>query len=104
MLSKPYFGRVPDQSLIAGKQGVQYHYIAATRGTDYAFVYSYTGEGFQVNMGKIAGNKVLATWYNPRDGGKHKIGAFANRGVASFNPPGVSKEGNDWVLVLESLL
>ncbi|RYZ26685.1 MAG: glycoside hydrolase, partial [Chitinophagaceae bacterium] len=103
MLSKPYFDRVPDQSLIAGEQGEKYNYIAATRGKDYAFVYNYTCRKFAVNMGKIAGSKVKATWYNPKDGSRTPIRTFANKGVQQFDPPGEEAEGNDWVLILESV-
>jgi hypothetical protein len=102
MLSKPYLDRVPDQSLVAGKQGDKYDYIAATRGKDYAFLYAYNGRKFDVNMGKISGAKVKAAWYSPIDGSKKSIGSFANKGVISFDPPGEQKEGNDWVLILES--
>lgn len=101
MLSKPYFERVPDQTLIAGEQGEKYNYIAATRGKDYAFIYDYTGRTFEVNMGKINGAAVKASWYNPRDGKQTVIGNFTNKGVAKFDPPGKEKEGNDWVLILE---
>ena len=101
MLSKPYFDRVPDQSLIAGKQGEKYNYIAATRGKDYAFIYDYTGRNFQVNMGKIEGDKVKASWYSPRDGSKTALGTYTNKGIENFDPPGEEKDGNDWVLVLE---
>lgn len=101
MLSEPYFERVPDQSLIAGKQGNRYDYIVATRGKDYAFIYTYNGRDFQVNMGKIQGQKVKASWYSPRDGSKKQIGTYSNKGVAKFNPPGERKDGNDWVLILE---
>jgi len=103
MLSKPYFERVPDQSLIAGDVGKQYNYLAATRGKDYAFVYDYTGRSFSVNMGKIGGKKVKASWYSPRDGSRQNIGTFANKGVQQFDPPGEEREGNDWVLLLEKL-
>ena len=103
MLSKPYFTRIPDQSLVAGKQGEKYNYIAATRGEDYAFIYDYTGRNFEVNMGKIKGAKVKASWYSPRDGSKISIGNFSNKGVIKFDPPGDEKEGNDWVLIVESL-
>ncbi|MBD0294023.1 MAG: DUF4038 domain-containing protein, partial [Flavisolibacter sp.] len=103
MLSKPYVERVPDQSLIAGEQGKKYNYIAATRGKDYAFIYDYTGRDFSVNMGKITGDKVKATWCSPRDGSRKAIGTFANKGVMKFNPPGEQKDGNDWVLILERL-
>lgn len=102
MLSKPYFDRVPDQSLVAD-QGEKYNYIAATRGENYAFFYDYTGRLFSVNMGKIAGSKVKATWYNPKDGSKTSIGSFVNKGVQRFDPPGEEAEGNDWVLILEKL-
>lgn len=102
ILSKPYFERVPDQSLIAGKQGIKYDYIAATRGKDYAFIYCYTGLNFEVNMGKINGEKVVASWYSPRDGITQKIGIYKNKGVVKFSPPGEPAEGNDWVLILES--
>jgi hypothetical protein len=102
VLSKPYFERVPDQSLIAGEQGEKYNYIAATRGKNYAFIYDYTGRVFEINMGKINGNKVNAGWYSPKDGSKKEIGVFSNKGVQQFDPPGETQEGNDWVLILES--
>jgi hypothetical protein len=103
MLSKPYFDRVPDQSLIAGDAGLKYNYLAATRGKDYAFIYDYTGRNFSVNMGKIGGSRVKASWYSPRDGSRKALGSFAAKGVQEFNPPGEEGEGNDWVLVLEKL-
>lgn len=103
MLSKPYLERIPDQSLIAAEQGEKYNYIAATRGKNYAFIYVYTGRKFEVNMGKISGQRVKASWYNPRDGSKKAIGSFLNRGIKKFDPPGEEKEGNDWVLILEKM-
>jgi hypothetical protein len=102
MLSKPYFDRVPDQSLIASDQGEKYEYLIATRGKDYAFVYDYTGRDFKVNMGKISKSRVKASWYSPRDGSRKVISTVPNKGVVNFNPPGDAKEGNDWVLILES--
>jgi hypothetical protein len=101
MLSKAYLDRVPDQSLIAGKNGDRYDYLVGTRGKDYAFIYTYNGRTFGVNMGKIEGKTVRAYWYCPRKGTKQAVGTFPNKGVVSFNPPGVQKDGNDWVLVLE---
>jgi hypothetical protein len=103
MLSKSYFDRMPDQSLIVGEQGEKYAYLAATRGNAYAFVYDYTGKPFEVRMGSINGSSVQASWYNPRNGSKKLIGSFANKGFKKFDPPGEQKEGNDWVLILESV-
>lgn len=102
MLSRSYFDRVPDQSLIVpAKQGKRYNYLIATRGKDYAFVYTYTGRSVDVNLGKIAGAKIKASWFNPRTGEVTAIGIFVNNGVKSFKPAGKIAGGNDWVLMLD---
>jgi hypothetical protein len=100
MLSRPYFERIPDQSLIAN-QGEKYDYMIATHGKTYAFIYTYTGRDIEVTMGKIESEKVNASWYNPRDGKTTEIGTFENKDTISFDPPGEAKDGNDWVLVLD---
>jgi hypothetical protein len=103
MLSKSYFDRVPDQSLVVGEQGEKYAYIAATRGNDYAFIYDYSGKPFEVRMGKISGGNVKANWYSPKNGSKKSIGTFVNKGFRKFDPPGEQRDGNDWVLILETV-
>jgi len=103
MLDFPYLERVPDQSLIAN-QGERYNYLIATRGKDYALVYTYNGRAIDVNMGKISGDEVEASWYNPQNGEKIAIGIVENKGTHEFQPPGEKKEGNDWVLILASKL
>lgn len=100
MLSRPFLERVPDQSLIADN-GEKYERLIATRGKNYAFIYTYTGRNFTVNLGKIEGDKVKASWFNPRDGKTTEAGEFDNKGTKEFNPPGEKKEGNDWVLILD---
>ncbi|MCB9273875.1 MAG: glycoside hydrolase family 140 protein [Lewinellaceae bacterium] len=99
VLAYPYFERRPDQSLIAN-QGEKYSYLAACRGAAFAFIYTYTGREITVNMGKISGEKVEASWYNPRTGEKTPIGVFENSGARTFNPEGEEADGNDWVLIL----
>ena len=101
MLSRSYFDRVPDQSLIAGDVGEKYDRLMATRGQHYAMVYTYTGRNISVKMDKLAGKTIKASWYNPRDGKYTTIGSFANKGVREFDAPGEVRDGNDWVLVLE---
>ena len=103
MLSRPFFERIPDQSLIAGQNGEKYNRLIATRGTKYAYIYTYTGRTIPVAMGKIRGAKVKASWYNPRNGKTSVIGTFNNKGTHKFNPPGDEKEGNDWVLILDGI-
>ncbi len=101
MLEFPYLERVPDQSLVAN-QGQKYDYQVATRGNDYALIYTYTGRKITVNMGKISGDKVTASWYDPRNGQKTTIGTFDNKGTKEFQPSGKKEDGNDWVLILTS--
>ena len=102
MLSRPFLERTPDQSLIAGENGTKYERLAATRGNSYALIYTYTGRNIPVQMGKIAGAKVKATWFKPLDGTTTEIGVLENSGTHEFDPPGEPANGNDWVLVLDS--
>ncbi len=101
MLEFPYFERIPDESLVAN-QGEKYDYKVATRGNNYALIYVYNGKTISVNMGKINGNEVEASWFDPRNGKTTKIGTFKNEGIQDFKPTGEEVDGNDWVLVLTS--
>jgi hypothetical protein len=101
VLSRPFFERVPDQSLIAGRNGEKYERVAATRGKRYALLYTYTGRAFDVVMGRIAGDQVRAQWFSPRNGETTFIGRFDNTATRRFDPPGRERPGNDWVLVLD---
>lgn len=103
ILSQSYFDRIPDQSLIAAGQGEKYDYLVATKGEDYAFVYTYNGRNMEIALGKIKGEQIKASWFNPRSGEKSEIGTFDNAGSLSFDPPGEVEDGNDWVLVLNSV-
>lgn len=103
ILSQPFLERVPDQSIISGDPGEQYNRLIATRGVDYAFIYTYNGRIIQVQLGKLKGDYIDASWYNPRNGEYSEIGKFNNKDVAEFDPPGEIMDGNDWVLVLESI-
>ena len=99
--SRPFLVRVPDQQLVqeayAGTERIQ-----ATRGEDYAFIYSTAGKPIEVNMGIISGKQVNASWYNPRTGTTTFIGKFKNTGSRTFTPP-TSGPDNDWVLLLDDV-
>jgi Protein of unknown function (DUF4038)/Putative collagen-binding domain of a collagenase len=97
--SRPMLERVPDQSLVQESTNV-YDRVMATRGKAYALFYSTKGNPFTVNMGKISGKQVSASWFDPRNGQSTTIGVFDNSGERRFAPPG-SGYGQDWVLVLE---
>lgn len=98
--SRPFLARVPDQSLVVDSLKGADH-IAATRGEDYAFVYSAQGRAFTVNLGRISGAQVSAWWFNPRNGAAERIGEFENRGTREFTPHLHGGFGTDMVLVLD---
>ncbi|MCL6614012.1 MAG: glycoside hydrolase family 140 protein [Firmicutes bacterium] len=97
--SRPFFERVPDQELLVENYEGASH-LQATRGKSYAFVYSPNGLRIKVRMGRIDGERVVAHWYNPRDGSSRTIGEFRNEGVCVFLPPSRGRR-EDWVLVLD---
>ncbi len=79
MLSFPYFDRIPDQSIIAGKNGVKYDRLIATRGKDYLMVYNYNSDEMKIDLRKISGKKKLLWWFNPSDGAISFIGTADNK-------------------------
>lgn len=101
ILSRPFFERVPDQTLIAGENGARYEYVAATRGVNYALVYTYTGRPFEVDTNFLRGKELRAWWFDPRNGSAKAIGSVPGGGTRKFTPPGSPQAGNDWVLVLD---
>ncbi|MCB0638557.1 MAG: glycoside hydrolase family 140 protein [Lewinella sp.] len=101
MLSLPYFERVPAPSLIADGQGTRYDCQVATRGENFALVYTYNGREITVATSQLPGETYRASWFNPRNGETITIGEFDNTGTRTFDPPGNSGEGLDWVLVLQ---
>ena len=75
--------------------------IQATRGQDYAFIYSTAGLPIQVRMGLISGKKVKASWFDPRTGYALSFGTFKNSGTREFVCPSQGRD-NDWVLILDN--
>jgi len=54
---------------------------------------------FSINVDKIAGDGLKASWIDPRTGDSAEIGGFRNAGVQSFSTP------NGWpdaILILEA--
>lgn len=100
VLSRPYFERVPDQSVVNGN-GEKYDYVAVTRGLSYLFAYTYSGRPIQLKLGVLTGKELKAWWYSPRDGKSQSAGKLPNRGVHTFTPPVSGETVNDWVLVLD---
>jgi hypothetical protein len=101
VLSRPYFERVNDQTVVAGDEGERHDRILVSRGAGYLMAYVPNGRSFQVQMGKISGATVTAWWHDPRTGESRSIGRLPNRGTHRFDPPGQKHKGNDWTLVLD---
>ncbi|MGC8642511.1 MAG: putative collagen-binding domain-containing protein, partial [Isosphaeraceae bacterium] len=100
--SRPMLARIPDQSLIVGDAGKGTERIEAARAKDgsCAMVYSSSGRPFRVDLGKLAGSKVQAWWFDPRTGTARKADVFPRQGAREFHPPARGK-AQDWVLVLD---
>lgn len=101
MESRPYLTRIPDQGgLLVSDAGEGAHHVRATRDSEgrYAFVYLPLPLPVTVRLDAIAGEDVIAWWYDPCSGEATRIGSFAAEGVATFTPPGYRP---DWVLVLD---
>ena len=100
--------RVPDDSVIVETKittampGAGTRRFSATRDEagSYAMVYVPVGRKFKVRMDNITGSKVIAWWFNPRDGEAAAIGTFDNQGEREFTPPNLGEQ-LDWVLVLD---
>lgn len=98
MLSLPYFERVPDQSIIVGKNGTRYNRLIATRGTDYLLVYNYNSVPMNLDLNKISGERKNVWWMDAATGSLTYIGEFESRVLTLYQQkqhPGV----NDGVLI-----
>jgi hypothetical protein len=101
VLSRPYFDRMHDAEMIVSGGGSRYDRVLAARGRDYVFVYSYSGKPFEVRLGRVSGDRLLAWWFDPRSGEARPAGSMKNAGTHRFAPPGRPSPGRDWVLVLD---
>lgn len=104
MESRSFLNRIPDQSVIASAAGSGKVHIRAIRASDgsYAMVYIPTGGAVTIEMNRISGARVKASWFDPRTGAYTAIGDYPNNGTQVFDSPGAAAIGNDWVLVLDT--
>ncbi len=100
--SRPVLTRIPDQSLILSEAGEGGEHIQATRADNgqYAFVYLPVGQPVTVDLTKIAGTQIKASWYDPRTGEWLLGKSQEKQPPAMFTPP-THGIGQDWVLVLD---
>jgi uncharacterized protein DUF4038/collagenase-like protein with putative collagen-binding domain len=91
MLSRSYFDRVPDQSLITSGTG------RATRSESgsWAMIYLPEGGTVGVDTSMWGGASLQVTWFNPRTG-------EAQPGQAATGGSYTAPDDEDWVLVLDA--
>ncbi|TVR49447.1 MAG: DUF4038 domain-containing protein [Puniceicoccaceae bacterium] len=101
-LSRDFSRLRPDQAVVYGPNPHDENHVRAASAEDGSFALAYLPQGKSIIavLGKIAGPRVRAWWFDPRCGEALPAGAFENRGHATFEPPS-SGHGHDWVLVLE---
>ncbi|QMW04620.1 glycoside hydrolase family 140 protein [Spirosoma foliorum] len=105
MLSRPYFSRVSDQSLIRSVKGTDYRdLVMAARDSagTYIMVYLPQRAPVTVDVTTIPGSQKQAWWFDPRTGKAipDRSGRFT--GVVTFTPPSQpSALATDWVLVID---
>lgn len=103
MESRPFFTRIPDQSLIASGAGSGGLHLQATRDEagSYAFVYfPMNDQTATIDLGKLRAKRVRVAWYDPRNGFTRPIGEFDATGPREFRSP---PYGPDWVLVVDGV-
>lgn len=100
--SRPFFTRVPDDSLFTNPSPSRALHLTASRDRDgtYAFIYFPTSDQpATVNLQKLRGEKLRAWWFDPRTGFAHSLGVIDGGAPREFTSPGY---GPDWVLVIDS--
>jgi hypothetical protein len=102
MLSRPYFSRIPDQSLLINENGESTKHIQSTRDSEgsYAFIYSPGPNKFTLNLEKLSGESLQCWWYDPRTGNSLDAGTILRSNSHEFTTPNV---GPDWVLVIDDI-
>jgi hypothetical protein len=102
--SRPWWTLVPDvRNLVAveGRGSFATNDSAVTaRAADGSFAMAYlpTKRVLTIDLSKLSGKRVIASWFNPRTGDTTRIGELTEKKRRAFEP---LSEG-DWVLVLDN--
>ncbi|QIP14011.1 DUF4038 domain-containing protein [Spirosoma aureum] len=105
MLSRPYFTRLADQTLIQSAKGTDYRdLVMATRdsASTYVMVYLPTSKPVTIDVTRLSGDKKRAWWFDPRTGHIFKGKEGPMTGALTFTPPAQSNaSAMDWVLIID---
>ena len=101
MLSRPYFSRIVNQSIVVSDKGKDYTnlvYATSDENKSYAMIYLPQNKPVRINLSKVSGASKNVWWYDVRNGKSTKDKPAKGNSTTSFTPP---KEGKDWVLVID---
>jgi len=98
--SRPMLDRIPDQTIIRENDLNSSQRIQATRGKDYAFIYTSQGLPFTLYLDRLSIKKMHAYWFNPRNGAVTDAGEVKKETERKFQPPSTGY-GQDWVLIID---
>jgi hypothetical protein len=102
LYSRPYFSRIPDQSMIRSDQGEGTHHVQATRDAQgrYAIVYIPNQQTVTLDLSAISGQQAQISWINPRNGTSQQVGRVDCQASIDFVSP---YGGPDWLLLIDSV-
>jgi hypothetical protein len=103
MESRPFFRRIPDQTLIEVNPQEEALHIQATRDRDgtYAFIYlPANDQTATIRLGQLNSRDLRAWWFDPRSGVSTPIDEPISGSAKQFRTPSY---GPDWVLVVEDV-
>ncbi|MEP0710905.1 glycoside hydrolase family 140 protein [Algoriphagus sp.] len=107
MISRPYFERIPDQSMIVEQQLDDETYVSATRDKkgSYGFFYFPDGKSISINLENLTGTAFKVTWFDPRTGVEFPGNGGSPLSKETSLPIRTpsSGRGNDWVLIVDSI-
>lgn len=90
MLSRPYFSRIADQTIIKSAIGKDYKdliYATVDGNKTYAMIYLPQNKAVTIDLSKVSGNKKNAWWYDVRNGKAIPTTSPGGKGTKSFTPP-----------------
>ena len=101
--SRNWFKLVPDleHRVLFDGYGSGESYVSAARADNGETVIAYIPQGtaIWVDLQQVSGDKLVAWWFNPRNGLAQQIREYTEKNKMQFTPP----DRNDWVLVIDDM-
>lgn len=103
--SRPILSRIPDQTMIAETNPNGGQHVQATRDENgsYAFIYFPAANPALIDLTKLTGEKIRASWFDPRNGKISSFDILPGGKTYLFTPPATDEAEDDWILILDAL-